>query len=253
MPRKYFDQTSPPVMEVPEAATSGRTRSKDTNEWGQALAQEANPTVTPQNPAQVDNNGEPVNPPDQVPLYRVRVVGRNLDAVNYMHRSGSTDIAMRGTDLLPTAHGMAKVKSESGRVTVNLHVEGLGSPSAFGPAYLTYVLWAIMPDGRPQNLGEILPNGKMDLTVTSPVPAFGMIVTAEPYFAVSQPSDLVAMQNMVLDHKTNGVVEHVNAHYTLLARGAYTQEVAGVATTIRNSRSSAPGRFVIFWCSREWG
>ncbi|MGB8769540.1 MAG: OmpA family protein, partial [Candidatus Korobacteraceae bacterium] len=111
---------------------------------------------------------------------------------------------------------------------IDASVDGLGSPSAFGPEYTTYVLWAITPDGRPQNLGEIIPQGKFSLTVTSPVPAFGLIVTAEPYFAVSQPSDVVVMQNVILEDKTVGVLEHVNAHYTLLARGTYSQEVAGI-------------------------
>jgi outer membrane protein OmpA-like peptidoglycan-associated protein len=196
----------------------------------QASAQEANPTANPpvQVQNQVQNNGEPVSQPDQVPLYRVRVVQRNLDAVNYFHRSGTTEIAMQGTELLPVAHGKAKVKSESGRVAIDAQVEGLGLPSAFGPEYITYVLWAITPDGRPQNLGEILPQGKSSLTVTSAVPAFGLIVTAEPYFAVSQPSDVVVMQNRIIEDKTTGVLEQVNAHYTLLARGAYTQAVAGI-------------------------
>lgn len=193
-----------------------------------AFAQEPNPTSR-QGSTQTQNNVEYVKQPDNVPLYRVRVVQRNLDAVNYFHRSGSTHIGLQGTDLLPTAHGEAKIKSESGRVVIDAHVEGLGSPSAFGPEYITYVLWAITPDGRPQNLGEILPQGKSSLTVTSSLPAFGLMITAEPYFAVSQPSDIVVMQNVILEDKTTGVLEHVNAHYTLLARGTYTQEVAGIA------------------------
>jgi outer membrane protein OmpA-like peptidoglycan-associated protein len=196
--------------------------------WKAGPAQEPNPTTNAPNPAPAQNV-EQVNQPGHVPLYRVRVVERNLDAVNYFHRSGSTKIGLRGTDLLPFAHGDARVKSESGRVVVEATVDGLGSPSAFGPEYITYVLWAITPDGRPQNLGEIIPQGKFSLTVTSPVPAFGMIVTAEPYFAVSQPSDVVVMQNVILEDKTEGVLEHVNAPYTLLARGTYTQDVAGIA------------------------
>jgi len=195
--------------------------------WQIGFAQEPNPTSNAPNPAPTQTV-EPVNQPDHIPLYRVRVVERNLDAVNYFHRSGSTKIGLRGTDLLPMAHGEARVKSESGRVVIDAAVDGLGSPSAFGPEYITYVLWAITPDGRPQNLGEIIPQGKFSLTVTSPVPAFGLIVTAEPYFAVSQPSDVVVMQNVILQDKTAGVLEHVNAHYTLLARGTYTQEVAGI-------------------------
>lgn len=194
----------------------------------QLAAQEANPTVNLGTQVQIENKGEPVNRPDQVPLYRVHVVQRNLDAVNYFHRSGSTQIALRGTDLLPLAQGEAKIKSESGRVVIDAHVEGLGTPSAFGPEYVTYVLWAITPDGRPTNLGEILPQGKSSLKVTSSLPAFGLIVTAEPYFAVTQPSDVVVMQNFIQDN-TTGVLEHVNAHYTLLPRGAYVDEIAGVA------------------------
>lgn len=197
--------------------------------WQMGFAQEPNPTTSAPNYPQTQNNVEYVRQPDNVPLYRVQVVERNLDAVNYFHRSGSTEIALRGTELLPTAHGQARIKSESGRVAIDAQVDGLGSPSAFGPEYVTYVLWAITPDGRPQNLGEILPQGKSSLTVTSSVPAFGLIVTAEPYFAVSQPSDVVVMQNVILEDKTAGVLEHVNAHYTLLARGAYTATVVGIA------------------------
>jgi outer membrane protein OmpA-like peptidoglycan-associated protein len=195
--------------------------------WQAGFAQEPNPTTNAPNPAPAQNV-EQVNRPDQAPLYRVRVVERNLDAVNYFHRSGSTEIGLRGTDLLPLAKGNARVRSESGRVVIDAHVDGLGSPSAFGPEYTTYVLWAITPDGRPHNLGEIIPQGKFSLTVTSPVPAFGLIVTAEPYFAVSQPSDVVVMQNFILQDKTAGVLEQVNTHYTLLARGTYTQDIAGV-------------------------
>ncbi len=203
------------------------------------VAQEANPTSAPQG-SQVQNNGMPVEQSDHVPLFRVKVVQRDLDAVNYFHRSGSTQIALKGTDLLPMAHGEARIKSESGRVVIDAHVEGLGSPVAFGPEYITYVLWAITPDGRPQNLGEILPQGKSSLTVTSSLPAFGLIVTAEPYFAVSQPSDVVVMQNFIIGDKTTGVLEHVNAHYTLLARGAYTQSVTGIPykpPAMKNDRS----------------
>ena len=119
--------------------------------WQIGFAQEPNPTSNAPNPAPT-LTVEPVNQPDHIPLYRVRVVERNLDAVNYFHRSGSTKIGLRGTDLLPMVHGEARVKSESGRVVIDAAVDGLGSPSAFGPEYITYVLWAITPDGRPQNL-----------------------------------------------------------------------------------------------------
>jgi len=160
-------------------------------------------------------------------IYRVKVVQRNLDCVNYLHRSGATTIGFEGTPLLPKAHGEAKVESERGRITIDARFDGLTPANGFGPEYLTYVLWAISPDGRAQNLGEILPSGKKnDIHVTTALQSFGMIVTAEPYFSVSQPSDLVVLQNVIRPNKTAGVLEKVNANYYLLPRGTYA-ETAG--------------------------
>ncbi|MDQ2834458.1 MAG: OmpA family protein [Acidobacteriota bacterium] len=157
-------------------------------------------------------------------LYRVKVVQRDLDAVNYLHRSGSTSIAFQGTTLLPMAKGSAKVTSERGGIHISAKFQGLTPANGFGPEYLTYVLWAITPDGRPNNLGEVLPdNKKNNIEVTTALQSFGMIVTAEPYFSVTQPSDVVVLQNVILNDKTNGVLEKVNAHYLLLPRGTYAQ------------------------------
>lgn len=157
-------------------------------------------------------------------LYRVKVVQRDLDAVNYLHRSGSTKIAFKGTALLPLAKGEATVSSQRGGITIDAKFQGLTPANGFGPEYLTYVLWGITPDGRPANLGEILPAGtKNNIHVTTALQSFGMIVTAEPYFSVTQPSDVVVLQNVILENKTNGVLEKVNAHYSLLPRGAYAE------------------------------
>jgi len=155
-------------------------------------------------------------------FYQVKVVHRDLDAVNYLHRSSSTKIAFRGTSLLPKAKGEARVQSERGRITIDANFKGLTPANGFGAGYLTYVLWAITPDGRATNLGEILPSGnKNNIHVTTPLQSFGMIVTAEPYFAVTVPSDVVVLQNDIIENKTNGVLEKVNAHYALLPRGFY--------------------------------
>ena len=182
-------------------------------------AQEANPT------SQTNPNASAITQqPDGVYLYRVNVVQRDLDAVNYLHRSGSTRIGFKGTTLLPMAKGEARVTSERGGITINAHFEGLTPANGFGPEYLTYVLWAISSDGRPNNLGEVLPdNKKNNITATTSLQSFGMIVTAEPYFSVTQPSDVVVLQNFILDDKTTGVLEKVNAHYALLPRGMYAQ------------------------------
>jgi len=183
-------------------------------------AQEANPTS--QNSS--TQNPELTKQENGVYLYRVKVVQRDLDAVNYLHRSGSTRIGFKGTTLMPGAKGEAKVTSERGGIHIEARFEGLTPANGFGPEYLTYVLWAISPDGRPNNLGEVLPAGtKNNIDVTTALQSFGMIVTAEPYFSVTQPSDVIVLQNVILNDKTNGVLEKVNAHYSLLPRGAYAE------------------------------
>lgn len=201
---------------------------------GFATAQETNPTANAQSPLQ--SNAVPMSQEgmrDDVPIYRIQVVGRDIPAINYFHRSGATKIGFQGTSLLPAAKGSAKVEARLGRTSIDASFEGLTPANGFGPEYLTYVLWAITPEGRPINLGEILPTGSKDksqLTVTTNLQAFGLIVTAEPYYAVTMPSDLVLMQNVV-DDKTQGVIEQVNAHYSLLPRGAYA-ETAGRHTVL---------------------
>lgn len=194
--------------------------------FGSAHAQEANPTAQSQ-PSQDQN---PTTQQNGIYIYRVNVVQRDLDAVNYFHRSGATTIGFEGTPLLPRAKGEAKVESERGGITIDAKFEGLTPANGFGPEYLTYVLWAITPDGRPANLGEVLPSGnKNNIHVTTAFQSFGLIVTAEPYYAVTQPSDLVVLQNVIRQNKTTGVLEKVNAHYTLLPRGMYS-ETAGAKT-----------------------
>ncbi len=161
-----------------------------------------------------------------VPIYRITVVGRTTKAINYRHRSGGTRINFQGTSLLPAARGNAEVASKQGAIHIDAEFKDLRPASIFGPEYLTYVLWAVSPEGRPVNLGEVLLNkgGKSKLSVTSDLQAFGLIVTAEPYFAVTQPSDVVVMENEVRAD-TAGKIEEVDAKYELLQRGQYELNV----------------------------
>ncbi len=207
------------------------------------FGQEANPTSTPasgQNSTQ-EGDSNPITQKDGIYIYRVKVVQRDLDAINYLHRSGSTKIDFKGTPLLPNAKGEAKVNSVRGVITIDANFQGLTPANGFGAEYLTYVLWAITPDGRPSNLGEILPdNKKNNIKVTTGLQSFGLVVTAEPYFAVTQPSDVVVLENQIIQDKTSGVLEKVNAHYSLLPRGAYavTEGAKTVADPItRNEKS----------------
>ncbi len=183
-----------------------------------AAAQVPNPTTV----APGAKTGEVIaQGPNGVYIYHVKVVERQLDAVNYLNRSGSTHVGFTGTNLLPGGRGDAKVNSVTGKTEISAHFEGLPPANGFGAEYLTYVLWAISADGRPQNLGELeLAGDKASLNVTSSFQAFGMIVTAEPYYAVSQPSDVVVLQNVFTD-RTNGVLQQVNVHYQLLPKGLY--------------------------------
>jgi outer membrane protein OmpA-like peptidoglycan-associated protein len=159
------------------------------------------------------------------PIYRVTVVARTTKAINYNHRSGSTEIGFRGTLLMPEARGEAKVESKQGVIKIDARMERLDPATRFGPEYLTYVMWAITPEGRATNVGEVLLNGdKTKLDATTELQSFGLIVTAEPYFAVTQPSDVVVMENFIRKN-TVGTIEEVDAKYELLQRGQYTLNV----------------------------
>ncbi|HEY2920109.1 MAG TPA: OmpA family protein, partial [Candidatus Binatia bacterium] len=161
------------------------------------------------------------------PIYKItiNVVERTTTAVNYRHRSGSTPIEFRGTPLLPDAKGEAKVESKQGYMEINAKFDELQPATRFGPEYLTYVMWAITPEGRPVNLGEVILKGdNSKLEVTNDLQAFGLIVTAEPYFAVTQPSNVVVMENFIRPD-TKGKFEQVDAKYELLERGVYTVDV----------------------------
>ncbi|HUY13652.1 MAG TPA: OmpA family protein [Terriglobia bacterium] len=175
-----------------------------------------------------------------VPIYRITVVGRTIKAINYRHRSGSTKIDFQGTSLLPRARGNAEVQSKQGATHIDAEFKDLQPATQFGPEYLTYVLWAISPEGRPVNLGEVLLNsgGKSKLDVTSNLQAFGLIVTAEPYFAVTQPSDVVVMENRVRSD-TTGTIEQVDAKFELLRRGQYELNVspADLQPMVMNSKT----------------
>jgi outer membrane protein OmpA-like peptidoglycan-associated protein len=174
--------------------------------------------------AQQENT--PTEPMDQTPVFRVNVVSRTTKAVNYRHRGGSTIVDIRGTDLMPEARGKAKVDSKAGRLQINVDLSHLGRAGQIGPQYLTYVLWAITPEGRANNLGEIVPddNGKSSVDVTTDLQAFGLIVTAEPYFSVIRPSNEVVAEN-IIRQETKGFEEAIDAKFDMLEGGQYTIDV----------------------------
>jgi outer membrane protein OmpA-like peptidoglycan-associated protein len=156
------------------------------------------------------------------PTFRVNVVSRNVQAVNYQHRSGATKIDFAGTDLMPGVNGQAKVESKKGYIEIEVEFGNLQNPTTFGTEYLTYILWAISPEGRAINLGEILvgENHRSKVDVTTDLQAFALVVTAEPYYAVRQPSNVVVIENIVRDD-TKGTTEALNTKHDFLERGGY--------------------------------
>ena len=156
------------------------------------------------------------------PTFRLVFINRTVQAINYRHRSGATDVDLAGTALLPSADGNAKVRSKRGTLEVEAKFGNLQSPTTFGAEYLTYVLWAISPEGRSVNLGEVLVGGndRSKLTATTDLQAFALVVTAEPYYAVRQPSNVVVLENVV-QADTKGTSEVVSARYELMERGGY--------------------------------
>lgn len=157
-----------------------------------------------------------------ISTFHTTVTSRTVQAINYRHRSGATGVNLTGTSLLPLSSGEAKVRSKRGTLEVEVEFRNLQNPTTFGSEYLTYVMWAISPEGRPVNLGEVLvgDNDRSKLTATTDLQSFALIVTAEPYFAVRQPSNVVVLENVVAEN-TKGTSEQVNAKYELMERGGY--------------------------------
>jgi outer membrane protein OmpA-like peptidoglycan-associated protein len=159
---------------------------------------------------------------DETPLFQADVVARTVKAINYQYQRGATKVDFVGSPTMPRAGGQAKVEGKRGYYEIEAEFRGLESPARFGSEYLTFVLWSISPDGRSSNLGEVLidDNGRAKVNVTSELQTFGLIVTAEPYFAVRQPSDVIVLENE-LREDTKGRVHFIESKTELLQRGKY--------------------------------
>jgi hypothetical protein len=168
------------------------------------------------------------------PSYHITMVPRTITAINYEARK-ATEIGFQGSPLLPLAKGKAKVASDRGRIAVKAEFKGLEPAQKFGAEYLTYVIWAITPEGKSSNLGEVLLDGdKSKLSITTALQTFGLIVTAEPYYAVSEPSDAVVLENVVLP-ETTGTIQQMNASYQSLRRGQYSYVVRANESYVKSN------------------
>ena len=155
----------------------------------------------------------------------------SLPGVGYGSRPGDTNLLFKGTSLMPGASGTAKVEKQGGNIRIAAAFTGLQNPAAFGHEYLTYVMWAITPDGRAFNFNEIVLPADRDawttqgaanrsqLTVVTPLQTFGLIVTAEPYFAVKTPSRVVVLENTFAEGARP--LQAMDISYDLTGKGGY--------------------------------
>jgi outer membrane protein OmpA-like peptidoglycan-associated protein len=159
--------------------------------------------------------------PSAVPAAAPASVSRTTKAVNYRRTGGAVKIDFQGTELMPQASGEAKVQNKGSRVEIEAKFVGVDETTKFGLEYLTYVLWAVSPEGRAVNLGEVvLKGGAGEVKAITDMQTFGMIVTAEPYFAVTQPGNTVVLENIMNTSMTK--VENITASYELVGRGVYS-------------------------------
>lgn len=163
---------------------------------------------------------------------RFTTVSRTTKALTYRRGGGATKIDFQGTELLQGASGEARVENKTYRTEIDAKFQGFDDATKFGLEYLTYVLWAVTPQGRAVNLGEVvLKNGSGQVKATTDLQTFGMIVTAEPYFAVTQPGNMVVVEN-VLGPATQGRIENIDAQYELLGRGIYSSSNTKIENAI---------------------
>lgn len=146
---------------------------------------------------------------------------KSVTAIGYKVGGGSTKVDLKGTELMSVASGEAKVKAKPGVTSIELSLIGMTQPSTLGAEFLTYVLWVVTPDGRSGNIGEIIidKNGEGQLKATTPAQTFSLIVTAEPYFAVRYPSEMVILENHT-QKNTKGQIFPVT-DFKLMKRAQY--------------------------------
>ena len=172
------------------------------------------------------------------PVPGANSVSRVMKAVHY--RQGSNlKIDFHATELMAGAGGEAKIEGKKANVTIDAKFQSLEDASKFGLEYLTYVLWAVSPEGRAVNLGEVVQeHGNAHLKAATDMQTFGMILTAEPYFAVTQPGNTVVMESVVPPGMAQG--ENIEAKYELLGRGTYSAANERIQNAIFGIDRSTP-------------
>ncbi len=166
-------------------------------------------------------------------------VSRTTKAMHYRLQGGNTKIDFHATDLLQSATGEAKVEGKKTNFEIDAKFQGVEDATKFGLEFLTYVLWAVSPQGRPVNLGELTldKSGSAHVKAFTDLQTFGMIVTAEPYFAVTQPGNMVVMESNSI---SGAATENIDARYELVTRGTYSSTNTHIQDAIFGIDSKTP-------------
>jgi outer membrane protein OmpA-like peptidoglycan-associated protein len=169
--------------------------------------------------------------PAAQPASTATTVSRTSVAMHYRLQGGSTKVDFHGTDLLQGASGEAKVEGKKTNFEIEFKFQGLQDATKFGLEFLTYVVWAVSPQGRPVNLGEVSldKSGNAHLKAFTDLQSFGMIVTAEPYFAVTQPGNMVVMESTPI---AGAAGQDIDAKYEVVTRGTYSSTNAHIQDAI---------------------
>jgi outer membrane protein OmpA-like peptidoglycan-associated protein len=165
----------------------------------------------------------------------IEMIARTTQAIDY-RRGDHVDVDLTGTNRMPELNGKAKIISKKGLSDIHVDLQNLRPANAIDAAYLTYVLWTISPQGNAKNIGELVEkDGKASLHATSNMQSFALVVTAEPDFAVSQPSELVVAENAVPANSKAGA-EPIQVHYQVFPRSVYVAPAR--ADIYRNMKES---------------
>lgn len=169
----------------------------------------------------------------------IQMIARTTSAIDY-RRGDHSDVGMTGTNLMPDVTGKAKIINKRGLTDIHLDIENLRPANALDATYLTFVLWAISPEGNAKNLGELVEkDGKASIHTTTNLQSFALVVTAEPDFAVSEPSELVVAENS-LRADTKGTPEPIAVHYRVYPRSLYTSTLSPAPADIYRDHKNAP-------------
>ena len=102
-------------------------------------------------------------------FFRIQVWPRGQIAFQGTMAGGRRDVP---AGVLQQRNQIVGRVADRGALEIKVKFWDMQKPTTFGPEYLTYVMWAISPEGRPVNLGEVLvgSNHRSKLDVTTDLP-----------------------------------------------------------------------------------